>query len=191
MRYCVLSIGALFMLLGSCNGPEPRRPIQQKSGSFFKESIERNKKLLEDEEEKIQEIIRRDSLKHYTHGQAGSWYHYLKINDTSTYTPKTGDLVVMNYDVLTLDNDTVYSSDEIGTVSYSVDKQELFMGLRDAVKLLKEGERATFLFPSSLAYGYHGDNDRIGTNVPLKSTVTILKIEQQQENINENQNNDK
>jgi FKBP-type peptidyl-prolyl cis-trans isomerase len=70
-----------------------------------------------------------------------------------------------------------------------VDKQELFMGLRDAVKLLKEGERATFLFPSSLAFGYHGDNNKIGTNVPLKSTVTLLKIEQQ-ESINKNQKND-
>ncbi|CAN0595450.1 unnamed protein product, partial [Ectocarpus sp. 12 AP-2014] len=61
-------------------------------------------------------------------------------------------------------------------------KQELFLGLREAIKMLKENERATFLFPSSIAYGYHGDENKIGTNVPIKSTITILQIEKQQEN---------
>jgi len=33
-----------------------------------------------------------------------------------------------------------------------------------------------------LAFGYHGDNERIGSNVPIKSTVELLKIEQKQDN---------
>ena len=86
---------------------------------------------------------------------------------------------MFTYDLLTLDNDTLYSTKDIGVVTYKVDKQELFPGLRNAVVLLKENEKATFLFPSSLAFGYHGDNNRIGTNVPLKSTLTVLKIEKQ------------
>lgn len=167
------------LLLTACKEPEPRRPIQTKSGSFFKESVERSKKLLQIEEQKIQDIIKIDSLKHYNHTASGSWYHYWAINDSTEYTPKTDDLVVFTYDLLTLDNDTLYSQDDIGVVTYKVDKQELFSGLRNAVVLLKENEKATFLFPSSIGFGYHGDNNRIGTNVPLKSTVTILKIEKQ------------
>ncbi|MFS4456652.1 gliding motility-associated peptidyl-prolyl isomerase GldI [Maribacter sp. 2304DJ31-5] len=177
--------GLLFLLilnLWNCNGPEPRRPVRTKSGSFFKESIERSKRLLEAEEKKIQEIVRLDSLKDYTHSSTGSWYHYHTVNETATYTPKTGDLVIMDYNILTLDNDTIYSKETIGIVNYKVDRQELFQGLREAVKLLKEGEKATFLFPSSMAYGYHGDNNKIGGNVPLKSTISILKIEKQEPN---------
>ncbi|HAI38877.1 MAG TPA: gliding motility-associated peptidyl-prolyl isomerase GldI, partial [Maribacter sp.] len=34
----------------------------------------------------------------------------------------------------------------------------------------------------SIAFGYHGDENKIGSNVPLKSTITILQIEKQQEN---------
>lgn len=169
----------LLLLIMSCAGPEPRKPVQTKSGSFFKASIERSKKLLQLEEEKIQEIIRTDSLKHYSHSASGSWYHYLAVNDSTDYTPKTDDLVVMTYDLLTLENDTLYTQEDIGVVSYKVDKQELFIGLRNAIKLLKEGEKATFLFPSSLGFGIHGDNNKIETNVPLKSTVHILKIEKQ------------
>jgi gliding motility-associated peptidyl-prolyl isomerase len=176
-----LGLGILLLtFIVSCNGPEPRKPVQTKSGSFFKASIERSKKLLETEEQKIQEIIKTDSLKHYTHTASGSWYHYWAVNDSTNYTPQTNDLVVMTYDLLTLENDTLYSQEEIGVVSYKVDKQELFIGLRNAVKVLKEGEKATFLFPSSLAFGIHGDTDRIGINVPLKATLQILKIEKQQ-----------
>lgn len=185
-------IGILFIIaLVSCEGPKPRKPIQTKSGSFFKESIERSRKLLEAEEQKIQSIIKMDTLKHYTNSAAGSWYYYLNVNDSLDYTPKTGDLVVMNYDILTLDNDTIYSSEEIGVITYKVDKQELFQGLRDGIKLLKENEKATFLFPSSLAFGYHGDENKIGSNLPIKSTVTILKIEKQQDLLeNQNEKND-
>ena len=178
MRNMLLFLFAIVIF--SCKGPEPRKPIQQKSGSFFKQSVERNRKLLQAEEQKIKEIIKTDSLKHYINSSAGSWYHYLVVNDTANYTPKTDDLVVMTYDLRTLDNDTIYSQQEIGNFSYKVDREELFQGLRDAVKLLKVNEKATFLFPSSLAFGYHGDNNKIGINVPLKSTISILKIEKQQ-----------
>ncbi|MGB2760338.1 MULTISPECIES: gliding motility-associated peptidyl-prolyl isomerase GldI [Maribacter] len=172
----------LAVFITSCDGPEPRKPIQTKSGSFFKASIERSRKLLEAEENKIQAIIELDSLKHYAHSNSGSWYHYLTVNEDSDYTPKTDDLVVFNYDILTLDNDTIYSKEDIGVVTYKVDKQEIFLGLRDAIKMLKVNERATFLFPSSIAFGYHGDENKIGSNVPLKSTITILQIEKQEEN---------
>ena len=172
----------LLIFVFSCDGPEPRKPVQRKSGSFFKASVERSRRLLALEEQQIQQIIKQDSLKHYEHSAAGSWYHYITVNDTATYTPKTDDLVLLSYNILTLNNDTIYSQEEIGTLSYKVDKQELFQGLRDAVKLLKENEKATFLFPSSLAFGYHGDNERIGSNVPIKSTVELLKIEQKQDN---------
>lgn len=50
-------------------------------------------------------------------------------------------------------------------------------------KLLKEKETATFLFPSSLAFGYHGDNDKIGANIPLKTTISILEIKKQNDSI--------
>ncbi len=176
--YCIF----LLVALSGCDGPEPRKPVQTKSGSYFKESIERSRKLLQAEEAQIQEIIKMDSLKDYSHSASGSWYHYLAVNDATDYTPQTDDLVVFNYDILTLDNDTIYTKEDIGVVTYKVDKQELFQGMRDAIKILKENERATFLFPSSLAYGYHGDENKIGTNVPLKSTITILQIEKQEKN---------
>ncbi|MBT8185376.1 MAG: gliding motility-associated peptidyl-prolyl isomerase GldI [Eudoraea sp.] len=171
------------LVIFSCQGPEPRKPVEVKTGSFMKASAERNKRLLAQEEALIQTIIANDSLKTYLNSSTGSWYYYdLKV-EAPTPAAKPDDLVTMTYNVRSFDEDTIYSNEEIGIIKYKVDKQELFPGLRNAVKLLKEGETATFLFPSARAYGYHGDNIKIGTNVPVKSTISILKIEQQQDSI--------
>lgn len=171
------------LILTSCGGPEPRRPVEVRSGSYFKTSVERSKQLLAKEEKRIQEIIKKDTANEYIHSAAGSWYRYDVVNAEAEYTPQPDDLVTMTYDLRSLDNDTIYSNDEIGVIDYKVDKQELFPGLRNSVKLLKEGETATFLYPSSLAYGYHGDSDKIGVNVPLRSSISILKIEKNRDSV--------
>lgn len=171
----------ILIFLSSCSGPEPRRPKETKNLHSISASVERGKALLAHEQKMIQEIIKKDSLHHYEHSASGSWYYYQSVNDTANYFPKPDDLVTLTYDLINFDNDTIYSKEEIGVVVYKVDKQEVFPGLRNSVKLLKENETATFLYPSSMAYGYLGDKNKIGVNVPLKSTLTILKIQKQQD----------
>ena len=173
----------LLTFLVQCGGPEPRRPVEVKSGSFFKTSVERNKELLAQEELIIKEIIAADSLNQYYSTDFGAWYYYEDRISEDMYLPTEDDVVTMEYDILSLVNDTIYSRQEIGTIMYRVDKEELFPGLRMSVKLLKEGETATFLYPSHLAYGYHGDEERIGPNIPLKSTISMINIEQQKDTI--------
>ena len=108
---------------------------------------------------------------------------YEKENKEATYLPKEDDLVTMTYNLTDFENDTIYTNQEIGIFKYKVDKQKLFVGLRNSVKLLKEGETATFLFPSSLGYGYLGDKNKIGANIPLKATISILQIEKNKDSI--------
>ena len=59
-------------------------------------------------------------------------------------------------------------------------KKNYFQGLREGLKLMKPGEVVTFLFPSQKAYGYYGDTNRIGTNIPLICKVTVNTIIQNQ-----------
>lgn len=175
MRFfiCILILAGLI----GCEGPVPRHPVKRNTGSSIQASIERSKKLLAIEEKLIQAIVTRDSSHSYINSKTGSWYYYNKKNETSTYTAQPDDLVTLTYNILSFTNDTLYSMQDIGIFKYKVDKQELFPGLRNSVKLLKENETATFLFPSSLGYGYPGDGDRIGINMPLKSTIAVVKIE--------------
>lgn len=172
----LLSFIALAFTIGSCGGPEPRWPVEVKSGSFFKESIERNKRLLKYEEDMIEQIIEKDTLRYYLASPNGFWYYYDRKNDSARYTPRTGDQILFSYNVRTLTNDTIYSAIDLGLTSYTIDKEQLFPGLQNAVKLLKINERATFLFPSLQAYGYLGDGREIGPKTPLMSTIELHTI---------------
>lgn len=167
-----------FLAILACGEPEPRRPVKATGNNFLKESASRSKKLLEREESIIRAIIEADSINTYFTSGEGSWYYYQNRNESGLLA-EPDDLVTLTYDILSLENDTIYSQQEIGIIQYKVDKQELFPGLRNSVKLLRENETATFLFTSPMAYGYPGDNDRIGTNIPIKSTIQILKVEKQ------------
>ncbi|WP_435622881.1 gliding motility-associated peptidyl-prolyl isomerase GldI [Flagellimonas sp.] len=182
MRAGLIIVIALMVV--ACGGPEPRRPIKVKSGSFFKESVERNRLLLAKEEKIIQEIISKDSLHEYEANSNGFWYYYDVKNDTAQYSPRPDDQILFSYNIRNLGNDTIYSMEDIGPTSYTVDKEQLFPGLQNAVKLLKINERATFLFPSLQAYGYLGDGEAIGPRTPIKATVELHTIIINQDSLN-------
>lgn len=170
---------SLLMLLLSCilcscqPNQEARRPLSQASGSFMKKSIQRNKKLIASEEDKIQAVIKKNANLTFLASQKGYWYHYAKRNVIDTLTPKKGDVAYFDYEVKDLKGNIIYSKEETQPQTYFVDKQNIMMGLRDGLKLMRKKETFVFLFPSHMAYGYHGDNKKIGTNVPLLCTVTL------------------
>jgi gliding motility-associated peptidyl-prolyl isomerase len=166
----------LFMLLitlVSCKQQQARMPISRSSGTFMKESVARNKKLIAGEEGKIDSIIKSDPKVQYIASKKGYWYHYEQRNEQDTLRPKKGDIAEFDYEIMDFKGNVVYSEVELRPQTYRVDKQNIMMGLRDGIKLMRKNEKVTFLFPSHMAFGYHGDNKRIGSNQPLICTVTL------------------
>lgn len=185
MSRIFLLIIITFVSIVSCKSPEARRPMQSSSGSFIKESAERNKKLYEEEKAVIQKIMDAQPENSYIASDSGFWYFYnTKQDSIEAHKPKLGDVITFTYDVKQLNGTNVLSSEENGLQNYKVDQsnQDLISGLRDGLKLMKAGETITFLFPSYRAYGYYGIVDKLGTNVPVQSKVTLKSIEQTQEN---------
>lgn len=183
MKYLMLLAG---LLLFSCKTPEARRPVTQKSGSYINEAVERNRAIVAEEEARIQTIIEQDSTRQYISSPNGFWYFYNKKDTTSVRTPEFGDIVEFDYNLETLDGQVIYSDEEIEPRTYAIDREELFSGLRQGLKLMKEGETVTFLFPSHKAFGYYGDKNRIGSDVPVISTVTLIDISEEPETENNN-----
>lgn len=164
----------LTLLITSCKQPqEARRPISQASGSFMKQSISRNKKMIAGEEEQIMKVIKSDPSKKYIASKKGYWYYYETRNLADSLSPKKGDVALFDYEVKDLNGAIIYSQQELQPQVYYVDKQEIMMGLRDGIKLMHKKEKVHFLFTSHMGYGYHGDNNKIGTNQPLYCTLTL------------------
>ncbi|OAB78587.1 gliding motility-associated peptidyl-prolyl isomerase GldI [Cochleicola gelatinilyticus] len=179
----------IFILITStfytaCKSPEARQPVQQTSGTFIEASADRNKKLYEKEKKQIQNIIQNDDLNSYVSSDSGFWYFYNEKDSISTQKPVFGDVVTFTYNVRKLNGETVVSETENGLQNYKIDQtnQELISGIRDGLKLMKEGETVTFLFPSYKAFGYYGIQNKLGANTPVQSTVTLKSIKQSQEN---------
>jgi gliding motility-associated peptidyl-prolyl isomerase len=172
-------LACLFIVLltfSSCKQQQARMPISQSSGVFLKKSAERNKILVKKEELQIDSIIKSNPKITYNSSKKGYWYYYNVKKETDTIFPKKGDVVTFEYNMKDLKNNVIYSKEELGVQTYTVDKQNILLGLRDGIKLMKKGETVTFLFPSHSAFGYHGDDDRIGINEPLICVVTLLDI---------------
>lgn len=176
MNYLKLSICALLfaVLFVSCKQhEEARRPISQASGTFMKKSVDRNKKLVANEEDVIKKIIKNNPKAKYYATRKGYWFTYDEKSTTETASPRKGDIAYFNLEVKDINGKIIYSEADLGPQTYYVDKQDIMMGLRDGIKYMKKNETVTFLFPSHIAYGYHGDNKKIGTNQPLICTVTL------------------
>lgn len=176
-RYFI-SILLLIFIVSACKTPEARRPIKTSSNSYIDASVEKNKRMIAEDEKEILAIIKRDTINNFHLSEKGFWYYYNTKIYLDSKKAAFGDFVSYEYDLRDLNGSIIYSKQDLGTQTYNMDKEELISGLRDALKILKEGETATFLLPSHKAYGYYGDLKRIGTNMPIISTVTILNIKQ-------------
>ncbi|OIV41403.1 gliding motility-associated peptidyl-prolyl isomerase GldI [Flavobacterium johnsoniae] len=176
MNYLKLSIYSLLfaVLLAGCkHHEEARRPISRASGTFMKKSADRNKKLVASEEDVIKKIIKSNPKVKYYATKKGYWFSYDEKSTTETTAPRKGDIAYFNLEVKDITGKIIYSEADLGPQTYYVDKQDIMMGLRDGIKYMKKNETVTFLFPSHMAYGYHGDNKKIGPNQSLICTVTL------------------
>ena len=161
------------MLCFSCKSPEARLPESVQSCSFLKASAERNRKLNEREHQQIQNLITSNPDKDYIASKSGFWYYYSTKIENDTIKPQFGDVIDFNFNVSNIEGNEIYSNTNR---TYVMDKEELFTGLREGLKLLKPKETVTFIFPSQKAFGYYGDDHKIGTNVPLICEVTLNTI---------------
>ncbi|WP_310558129.1 gliding motility-associated peptidyl-prolyl isomerase GldI [Flavobacterium sp.] len=176
MNYNKIILVAFLMTLlisGCKQSQEARRPVSQASGTFMKKSAERNKKLVATEEGQIDALIKSNPKVKYMASTKGYWYTYLVQNPIDTLTPKKGDVAFFEYEIKDLKGRIIYSQVELKPQTYAIDKQNIMTGLREGIKLMHKNEKVIFLFPSHIAYGYHGDDKKIGTNQPLLCTVTL------------------
>jgi gliding motility-associated peptidyl-prolyl isomerase len=160
-----------------CSKVSPRRPINPKSSTtILKETLKESIRLNKVEETKILAVIKKDSTATYQVSSNGFWYTYINKIDEETVTPKTGDVVSIAYNITDLQGRVIYSKEALGIKEYKVDKEDFISALQAGIKLMKIGETITFVIPSYNAFGISGDGNKIGLNQSIKSTVTLINI---------------
>src|SRR5690606_41844543 len=79
---------------------------------FIKESVERNKNLVQNEEKIIQELIRKDSTSKYYQSALGFWYKYHEANTNDTLVPKKVDVVKLDFEIFDMNHQLIYSKED-------------------------------------------------------------------------------
>lgn len=170
-----LLLMALF-LLGCKNEPEARYPVQRKTGSFMKQSKDRNAALVATEREMIDSIKAKYPEKEFLQSTRGFWYTIEKGVPDEIAKPKKGDVVIYEMDIYDFEGNLLYGKDELGDQVYRVDKEDTLLGFRYGIKLMKMGEKYQFYFPSVMAYGYVGDLDKIGPTTPIIVSLFLKQV---------------
>ena len=167
----------LIMICFSCSKIEPRKPIHPKpSTTLYFEAMQQNKILNKIEDEKILQLIKNDTINVYLQSSNGFWYTYVHKIEEDLPSPKSGNDVVLEYNITDLKDSIIYSKAELGVKNYKIDKEDFISGLQKGIKLMKVGETITFVIPSYSAFGISGDDNKIGINQSIKSTVTLINI---------------
>ena len=166
---------SLIIILISCDEVQTRSPINKNPMSFIKKSATKNKLRASREQFLMNISAKNDSLNIYKSSPKGFLYSIQNGNKNERLAKK-GDFVKIIYAIEDLNNNILYSANEIGNVSFLVDQEDVMPALREGVKYLSEGDSGVFIFPSYLCFGYKGDFEKIGSNQPLRIKINLLTL---------------
>jgi FKBP-type peptidyl-prolyl cis-trans isomerase len=155
----------------SCEEKPQHQPVPI-SKNEMKNSMETaNRYLLNEEEEDIANYIKRHGLE-MTSTETGLRYQILKQGSEKRI--EKGEKVTLEYELGSIAGDLFYSSEKDGVKSFVVGEGGVESGLDEAMTYLHWGDQAKLIIPFHLAYGLHGDDNRIPEYATLVYTIKVI-----------------
>ena len=130
-----------------------------------------NRYLLNEEEEDIENYVKRHDL---TMTSTGTGLKYQILKQGSEKKIEKGEQVTLEYELHSIAGDLIYSSENDGVKSFVVGEGTVESGLDEAMTYLHRGDVAKLIIPFHLAYGLHGDDDKIPEYATLVYTIKII-----------------
>ena len=170
-NYCKYLILLLLISVFSCQ-EKPQKPSNPVTKNEMKNSMETaNRYLLNEEEEDIKNYIARHGLEMTS---TGTGLRYQILSQGSGQRIGKGEKVTLEYEVGSVAGDLFYSSENDGLKSFVVGEGGVETGLDEAMSYLHRGDVAKLIIPFHLAYGLHGDDNRIPEYATLVYTIKII-----------------
>ena len=146
-----------------------QRPMSQE------ERLEAQRDFLRKERESIEAYIKDRNLKVE---RTGSGMYYTIIRDSAyAEMAQSEDRVEYEYRISMLNGSLLFSSDELGNGTLTIDKEDAEIGLHESLKKLGLGDEGLFILPSHLAFGVAGDQERVPPKTALVYELKIVKIQ--------------
>ena len=170
-KYCKYLILLLLLAVFSCE-EKPKEPTAPISKNEMKSSMETaNRYLLNEEEEDIANYVKRHGLEMTSTG-TGLRYQILKQGSEKRI--EKGEKVTLEYELGSIAGDLFYSSEKDGVKTFVMGEGGVEPGLDEAMTYLHYGDEAKLIIPFHLAYGLHGDDNRIPEYATLVYTIKVI-----------------
>lgn len=160
--------GILVCSLASCkNKEEQELPVEWNT----EKSTEMNKQFSAEEELEINLFLSRKP--EWKMIKTGSGLRYFIYENGEGETALPDDYVDIEYRISLLDGTECYATlpDEVEEIK--VDKAQVESGIQEAIKLMRQGDKARLIVPSHLAHGIVGDMSKIP---PLSTLVVDIRL---------------
>ena len=135
-------------------------------------SCDPSKKYIKEEAEAIQDYLSSNNNLDFVEQPSGLYFYEI-VAGTGT-SPVSDDSAFVKYTGMFLDG-TVFDSNVSLSSLYGFIVGENITGFDEGITLMSEGGKATFLLPSSLAYGSYGQYPIKGYT-PLIFEVELIKV---------------
>lgn len=173
--FLILGLASVLMIFSSC-GSDTK--VDDKTEEIKKELLNNNlqnvnKTLVNDENEQINSYIERHQFK-MQETQTG--LRYMIYHKTNGKTPPARGKVVIRFVVSLINGVECYNSKTDGLKQIELGIAEVESGLEEGILLMKEGEKATLIIPSHLAFGLLGDEKKIPKRATLIYDVELVQV---------------
>jgi FKBP-type peptidyl-prolyl cis-trans isomerase len=157
----------------SCKHERPKPKSDEEVLSYKEPLVKVNKILVDRDSLRISAYCKRKQLS-LTVSSSGLWY---KIEHTGKGdSAKIGKIANLKYKIYLLDGKLCYSSDSLGIKSFKIGEGGVETGLEIGIRMLREGDKATFILPPNLAYGLLGDEKRIPARSIILYQIELTKL---------------
>lgn len=161
----------MLVSLFACN-EKPKKPVEIPKKEMKQSMETANRYLLNEEEEEIENYVKRHGLEMVRTG-TGLRYQIIRQGDGKQIA--NGDVVSLDYELHSLKGELIYSSDKEGVKTFKVGEGGVESGLNEAMAYLHYGDVAKLIIPFHLAYGLHGDDNRIPEYATLVYTIKVIE----------------
>ena len=166
----LLAIG----ILCSCKGKSPSPMTDQELSQAQKNLIVENKRQHAEEMKTIKALI---SERGWPMIETPTGLHYMMVEPGTGKRAEKDEHVFIAYTIRLLDGTVCYEANASDAKEIHIGHDNIEIGLHEAMQLMHEGEKARFIFPSHLAFGFTGDSRKIPQNASLIYEIQLLRIQ--------------
>ena len=170
MGACIFIFVCILILLPACRKPQApqlpsNRPIEETTQA--ENLLKINMGLVQQEDSLINLFVQENDTA-FQRTETRFWYK--KEHVTQNRLLQKDDIAVIDYWLYSLDDALL---EERKDFTITVGRKEFIHGVDEALKLMRTGETAVFIFPSSLAFGLRGYKNLVPSYTPVMFRITV------------------